>query len=128
MRSVSITAGVACLAAATASLASPSDYSIKDTRRLTYDYARCVVGRHAAAASEAILRNVSNGVIQSQYRSLIDGSCLVQTTHAKSQMSFEGDLYRYALADALVAKELAASPVPDLSNVPKLERSPLTDP
>jgi hypothetical protein len=127
MRSVSIITGAASLVVAATSVASPSDYSIRDTRRLVRDYARCVVGRHAVTASEALLRNVSNKVVLSQYGSLVDGACLVQNTHANAKMTFEGDLYRYALADALVTKELASSPVPDLSNVPKLERRALPD-
>jgi hypothetical protein len=36
-------------------------------------------------------------------------------------MQFTGDLYRYALADALVATELASSPAPDLSSAARLQ-------
>jgi hypothetical protein len=105
--------------------AEKSDYSAKETRRLAYDYSRCVVGRHPAAASQALLSNVDNKTFMRQYGSLIDGNCLVRATHAGTKMSFPGDLYRYALADALVARELASTPVPELSNVPPLERAAL---
>src|SRR5689334_11309411 len=37
-------------------------------------------------------------------------------------MRFPGDLYRYALADALVARELPSTAVPDFTKVPQLER------
>ena len=42
---------------------------------------------------------------------------------------FPGDFYRYAMADALVARRLADRPVPDLTNVPPLEHAPeVSDP
>jgi hypothetical protein len=104
-----------------------TEYSAKDTRRITYDYAKCVVGRHPATASEALLSNVDNGTIAQRYSALIDGECLVRYTHANSKMKFEGDLYRYALADALVSREFAAAPVPNFSDLPPLAYRPLPD-
>lgn len=104
-----------------------SDYSVKDTRRLMAEYAKCVVDRHPKQAAEALLRNVDNGTILKQYRMLIDGECLVRSTHASAKMSFSGDLYRYALADALVAREFAGASVGDLSTVPPLDNLDLPD-
>ena len=128
MRFLLIAAALSGLAAPASSTASPqSDYSIKETRRLAYDYAKCVVGHDSAAASEALLSDASNEEILTRYKGLIDGACLVRSTHAGAKMSFPGDLYRYALADALVSRELASSPVPDLSNVPALERRALPE-
>lgn len=106
-------------------LAQHSDFSVKETRRLAYDYAKCVVGRHPATASAALLTNADNKTFMTEYGSLIDGDCLVREIHAGAKMSFPGDLYRYALADALVAREFASFPTPDLSNVPPLGRAPL---
>lgn len=129
MRSVLFAVAAAAIAYSTASAADPdSDYSIKQTRRLAYDYAKCVVGRHHTAASEALLSNVDNHTILERYRELIDGDCLVRSTHASAKMSFPGDLYRYALADALVARELSTTTIPDFSKVPLLERGSPPEP
>jgi hypothetical protein len=98
-----------------------ADYSTKETRALTHAYARCVVKRQAEKASEAIVANVPTGVILREYRMLIRPECLVRNTKRSTQMRFGGDLYRYALADALVGRELAEQPVPDLGAVPRLD-------
>lgn len=106
---------------ATPALAAPkSDYSLDDTRRLMAGYAKCVVQRRWEKASEAILKNVDNGTILKHYRGLIDGDCLTKQTRLAGKMTFAGDLYRYALADALVAKEFGASGPVDFSAAPKL--------
>jgi hypothetical protein len=115
---------------------SSRDFSTKETRALMHGYARCVVGRRQAKASEALLRNVDNRTLLRDYPSLIVGDCLVAQRGIRNdpgissvKMSFEGDLYRYALADALVSKELAAVPAPDFSAVAKLDhRRPGAEP
>jgi len=104
-----------------------SEYSTKEIRALTHDYARCVVTRHTAAASQALLDNGDNSTIHRRYQRLIDGECLVDQTMGSSTMKFTGDLYRYALADALVNQELAMAPVPVLKGVPRLDTRPLPD-
>ena len=98
-----------------------ADYSTKETRSLTHDYARCVVRRQPAKASEAIAANVDNAAILRHYRMLIQDECLSREVIQATQMRFTGDLYRYALADALVNRELAAQPVPVLDSVPRLD-------
>jgi hypothetical protein len=100
---------------------SNADYSTKETRALTHAYARCVVKRQPAKASEAIVRNVDNGAILRDYRMLIRDDCLTRQVHQPTKMRFGGDLYRYALADALVNQELATQPVPDLEPVARLD-------
>jgi hypothetical protein len=97
-----------------------ADYSTKETRALTHAYARCVVKRQRAKASEAIVANVGSGAILRDYPTLIRPECLTRQTRQTTRMRFAGDLYRYALADALVNQELAAQPVPDLDAVPRL--------
>lgn len=97
-----------------------ADYSTKETRALTHAYAQCVVKRQPTKASEAIVANVRTSVILREYRMLIRPECLTRETRQTTQMRFAGDLYRYALADALVDRELAARPVPDLEAVPRL--------
>lgn len=129
MRSVLLVAAAAAVGFPSASAADPnSDYSIKQTRQLAYEYAKCVVTRHYAAASEALLNNVDNRTMMEKYRALIDGDCLVRSTHTSAKMSFPGDLYRYALADALVARELSSTAVADLSKVPPIARGSPPEP
>lgn len=97
-----------------------ADYSTKETRALTHAYAQCVVKRQPVKASQAILANVDNATMLREYSKLILGECLSSQVNQDTQMRFTGDLYRYALADALVSRELAAQPVPALDAVPRL--------
>lgn len=118
--SLAAAAAVLLASAAPSAENGASDYSTKETRALTHAYARCVIKREARKASEALLADVPNDVLLKRYPMLIVGECLVRETHAATTMTFAGDLYRYALADALVNRELRDSPSPDLSAVPRL--------
>jgi len=104
-----------------------SDFSTKEVRAITYGYAKCIVGRHAAKASQALLENVANSVLLRRYPMLIDGQCLVDQLAGGGTMKFTGDLYRYALADALVKRELAVEPVPVLDGLPRLDARSLPE-
>ena len=75
MRFTLLFAGIASAASGLAAQPDTSDYSPKETRRLMFDYAKCVVGRREALASQAILANVDNGAIMKSYPKLIDGAC-----------------------------------------------------
>jgi len=83
-------------------------------------YAKCVVRRQPAKASEAIAANLDNAVILRKYPMLLSPDCLGNAAREDVSMRFGGDLYRYALADALVNRELAAWTVADLAGVPGL--------
>ena len=120
MRRLLLGAVLAACLPAPAAAQSNSDFSTKETRELTHDYARCVVASRAAKASEVILANLDNSAILRDYSSLIVRECLAREVMLPVRMRFGGDLYRYALADALVAREFADQPVPDLSAVPRL--------
>jgi len=85
-----------------------------------HSYAKCVVKRQPAKASEAILANVDNAVIMRRYPMLLVSDCLANAAPEGVSMRFTGDLYRYALADALVNRELAAWRPTDLAAVPRL--------
>ncbi|HEY5722470.1 MAG TPA: hypothetical protein VIT45_09115 [Allosphingosinicella sp.] len=107
---------------------SATEFSTKETRALMHGYAKCVVARRFAKASEALLRNVGNSTLMRDYPSLVDGDCLADQKRIANdmrigsvRMSFGGDLYRYALADALFSRELASVPAPDFSGVAKLQ-------
>jgi hypothetical protein len=124
-------AGAALLAwtAAGATDLDNSEYSTKETRAIMHAYARCVVKRQPRKASEAILADLSQEEILHHYGSLIIGDCLANAGGEGTQMSFKGDLYTYALADALVARELADVPPPALDGVPVLvHREPGAEP
>jgi hypothetical protein len=100
---------------------SDADYSTKETRALTHAYAQCVVRRQPAKAAEAIAANVGTGAILRDYGMLIRPECLTREVKQTTRIRFGGDLYRYALADALVNRELAAQPAPNLDSVPRLD-------
>lgn len=129
IRSGLIAVATALVFLSTASTAAPGgDYSVETVRRIAYQYAKCVVWKQAQAASDALLSDIGNDEITKRYSSLLDGDCLARFTQDDVELSFPGDLYRYALADALVAREFANKPMPDLSNVPPLERRSLPKP
>lgn len=85
-----------------------SDMTDSEIRKFLHKYGQCVVQRQQALASQAIALNVDNRDLLQRYGKLIDGDCLPERVGAVTQVRFKGDQYRYALADALVAKELAA--------------------
>lgn len=99
---------------------SDADYSTKEIRALTHAYAQCVVKRRPAKTSQAIVADPDNVSILRDYSMLIISECLSRQVNEDTKMRFTGDLYRYALADALVNRELAAQPAPVLDSVPPL--------
>lgn len=84
-------------------------------RKVMHDYARCVVKAQPKRAAEAIIADVSNSVIMKHYSDLISSECMGQTG-GDVQMTFSGDMYRYALADALVNANFATKGENDFSN------------
>ena len=98
-----------------------SELNFRETRTMLHQYGRCVVKLEQALASQAISRNVDNGELLRRYDRLIVGKCLPMGYATVAKVQFKGDQYRYALADALVRKELAAAPAPDLETVPQLD-------
>ena len=106
---------------AAAAQAPQSDVDVRETRAMVHSYGECVVKTQQKRASEAILANVDNGTLLRRYRRLIDPGCVPRRPGETVQMRFHGDQYRYALADALVRKELAGVPAPKLDSVPRLD-------
>jgi hypothetical protein len=106
-----------------------SDYSTKETRAVMHRYAKCVVKRQPAKASEAIMTNVDNATLLQRYPMLLSSDCLNNAAGDGVSMRFGGDLYYYALADALVNREFAARTVGDLAGAPSpVHRGPGTPP
>jgi hypothetical protein len=104
------------------------DYSTRESRALMHAYAKCVVKRESRRAAEALIRNADNGTILRDYEDLVIEDCLSREVQVTTKMTFGGDLYRYALADALVNRELADRPIPDLAAVPPLSHWALPEP
>lgn len=105
-----------------------SDLQATETRRLLHAYGACVVKRQEARAAQAIVANIDNGELLRRYGSLIDGTCL-PARMGRVQVRFQGDQYRYALADALARKQYASTPAPALDIVPRLQhRDPGAEP
>lgn len=103
---------------------SPKD--VIEARRFMFDYARCVVRKKHDGASEAILANANNGDITERYSDLIRPECLQPSSLAGNiSISFGGDLYRYALADALVNADFAAQGAKDFSDRLPLAHLPM---
>lgn len=118
MRLIILIVGVMGISVAANSTANaPTGLSSEEMRKFAYHYGACAVARHPRGASEAVLRNVDTVTLTTKYSALIDRDCLP----SGSQIVFPGDFYIYALADALVARELATAPMPELSNLPPLE-------
>ena len=85
-------------------------------RKFMFDYAKCVVKERHDRAAEAILSDSDNATISKKYSDLIRGECLVSAVGGGAQAKFGGDLYRYALADALVNFDFTKSAESDFSN------------
>lgn len=118
----------ALLFLAAAAPAPHSDMTTRQTRLLIEAYGECVVKRQERRASEALLANVDNGTLMRNYPQLLDGSCVPVSRGQVVRVKFEGDQYRYALADALVRKELASFPPPTLDSVPQLDHREPSEP
>jgi hypothetical protein len=113
-----MTIGLAGISIATSTPTAQTIISTEETRKFAYKYGACAVARHPRGASEAVLRNADSLTLTRRYSALADDNCLP----TDSQIVFPGDFFIYALADALVARELATAPIPDLSKVPPLGR------
>lgn len=116
-----LAAALVSVAAAASAAAPRGEFSLREIRSFTHAYARCVVARRHLKASEALLSNVDNATLIREYPTLIVPDCVPKKPGHSLRMSFAGDLYRYALADALIDRELATLDVRDLSAVPRLD-------
>ena len=124
-----IIAGAICCAALIpyAGLADSKPLETAKNRQIMFDYAKCVVKQRHGRAAEAILANVDTESIQRQYPDLIRPGCLTKAAGGGAKMGFGGDLYRYALADALVNADFAEARDRDFSNRLPLSHLPLPD-
>jgi hypothetical protein len=94
-----------------------TDRTLRETRKRVREYADCIVKKRPEDAVMAVLSTSDNATLVRDYPKLIDGYCLTGFT---DKMWFSGDLLRYALADALVRRELASQAVLDPAAIPPL--------
>lgn len=88
-------------------LVESGDLSADDSRKAVSDYARCVVKKRRVMASDAVVSTVGNYDLLKAYPKLIDSDCV---SGQVGRMAFAGDLFRYAMADALLRDEIATQP------------------
>lgn len=106
-----------------------SAMSTHDTRVMIRSYGDCVVKRQPRRAAEAIIANVGSTELMRKYPQLIEGACVPNVQRGQQvKVRFEGDQYRYALADALVRTELSDRPAPNLDEVPRLDHREPAEP
>ncbi|WP_417621545.1 hypothetical protein [Parasphingorhabdus sp.] len=111
---------------ATASPALAKEKNPTEVRAISQEYADCVVQKKPELAREAILSNANNDQIAKQYKRLIIGGCLVKANDGRgARMAFGGDLYRYALAGALIRMDLQDHVPRSFADVPKLIHLPV---
>jgi hypothetical protein len=92
----------------------------KQVRLLVANYGDCIVKREPRLAAEAILRGDEDRDLISQYPRLVQETCVPMQGADRVQVSFSGNQYRYALAEALVRRDLGSLPAPVLDDVPGL--------
>ena len=92
----------------------------RQVRALIADHGDCIVKREATRASAAILAGLGSNELLDRYPQLLQESCLNNRLGERVEVRFSGDQYRFAIADALVRKELASVPPPVLDDVPPL--------
>lgn len=115
---VAVTASVSL-----AAFASDSAKEQARLRKITFNYAICVVRKHHEKASEAVLATASNTEINGRLSQIIDSDCLGKAAGRAVEMRFPNDTYRYALADALVNADFVSHGDPLFAN-----RLPLAQP
>jgi hypothetical protein len=95
----------------------PGEVSLQEERKIVQNYARCVVGRRPEAAAEVVLSPSNNKTLVKNYPDMFFEGCVDGLTEA---LTFPGDLFRYAMANALVEREVARSAPIDPSIMPPL--------
>jgi hypothetical protein len=101
-----------------------------ELRTLSADYADCVIKKpnRQALAKDFVTQDLpSDSLRKRPFSSLIDGECLIKKSAAYGGivMAFPGELYRYALAGALVRRDFGTVPVPSFSAVLPLSHQPM---
>jgi hypothetical protein len=93
----------------------------RQVRLLVADYANCIIKREASLAREVLLAGDEDRELMARYPKLVQDTCLSTKLGDQVVLSFRDDEYRYALADALVRRDLAEVVPPDLAELPALK-------
>jgi len=108
-RGIALATLCAAIPLAQARANSDTNYKVRENakvRKTVFQYAACVIKNHHERAADAILSDAENSDILKHYPELISSSCMGNVA-GSVEMKFGGDLYRYALADALVNADFA---------------------
>jgi hypothetical protein len=112
-----VSASIAMLLAGQFFFGDQTDRTMRETRKRVREYADCIVKKRPQDAAAAVLSISENTTLVKDYPRLLDYYCLTGFTET---MAFPGDLLRYALADALVRRELANQPPIDPASIARL--------
>ncbi len=119
---------LALFAAASAGAADPDEDErpANEARVTMARFADCVVGRRAKEAASVVLSLASNEEIYGKYPKLIDSKCLMKSTRLGDPMlQMPGDNFHFALAEALIRKDMAVFIPRDLNALPPLPQRDL---
>jgi len=92
------------------------EQSLAEARDVMRDFAACAVKKAPDRAAAVVLDDLDNRTILSRHGRLVDGNCL----KGNSELRMPGDYLRFAIAEALIAAQLPAVPLNDLSKVAPL--------
>ncbi len=99
----------------------PTARKMKQVREVTDNYADCVVRENARKAREFVGNNLSEDVVNRQFRSLNDGTCLSSSSNGRiAQVTFPSPHFRYAIARAIVRADYGSKGMSTFNAVPAL--------
>jgi hypothetical protein len=129
-----ILGAMAAIAAPGAARPSGSKFTVPEVRRVQAAFASCAVANKPAKAAKFVLGDYR---LDSDDRAgwalvgeLSDGNCLYKASPAVGtvKMKFPGDNMRFAIADALLQRELPTlKPLDDLANVARLNHGEIDE-
>lgn len=102
--------GIVCLALVAPAAALATSKEETRLRQVAADYAKCVVHKSRAKASEAVLSTADNKAVMRKFTQIIDSDCMLKSVEADAeavQMRFPGTTLQGAIADALVNADFA---------------------
>ena len=98
-------------------------------RKIHSAYGTCVVRRNHDISVRLVIEGLDNARVIKNYPGLIDGDCLVKVANSRNSIGLHlpGEMLRYSIADALVAKDLASPELTDLERVAPLRHLSVED-
>jgi hypothetical protein len=93
----------------------PDEAPLQETREVMARFAACTVKLHPAEAAQYVLESKSWAQTDKKVRRIADSECMTDTAMEKNAivaLRLPGDTMRYALAEALVQRELKSFDAP----------------